>query len=171
MQISPWTASLMEELARVWREGWPTRAIGQRLTQLSGNVFSRNSCVGKAHRMGLPGRPSPIKRRHPITHRSSLDMLHYHSTRPSKTHTKSPRVIADKPQKPAESLGWRTSADHTCQYPLWDNQEKATQEFCPEKAVMRPVRRVVGDCAVLKHEPTSWCEKHFASCHVKTRPA
>lgn len=50
----PWTDALDETLRQLWAEGLTIRAIGKIIDR------SRNSVVGRAHRLGLPGRGSPI---------------------------------------------------------------------------------------------------------------
>jgi GcrA cell cycle regulator len=52
-----WTQAQADRLARDWKAGIPTAQIGKNVG------MSKFSVVGKAHRMGLPARPSPIKRR------------------------------------------------------------------------------------------------------------
>ncbi|MBR2033446.1 MAG: GcrA cell cycle regulator [Alphaproteobacteria bacterium] len=52
-----WTDEMVEDLKKMWQEGLTTGEIGKRL-----NV-SKNSIVGKVHRLGLSGRPSPIKKK------------------------------------------------------------------------------------------------------------
>lgn len=52
-----WTDKMVEDLRRMWKEGLTTGEIGRRLG------VSKNSIVGKVHRLGLSGRPSPIKRK------------------------------------------------------------------------------------------------------------
>lgn len=52
-----WTDEMVEELKRLWEEGVTTGEIGRRLN------ISKNSIVGKVHRLGLSGRPSPIKKK------------------------------------------------------------------------------------------------------------
>ena len=52
-----WTSKLIEDLVHLWGAGSSTAEIGRRLG------ISKNAVVGKAHRLGLPQRPSPIKRR------------------------------------------------------------------------------------------------------------
>jgi len=54
-----WPSDLEAALRRLWGEGHSTAEIGRRLG------VSKNAVVGKAHRMGLPDRPSPIRRRGP----------------------------------------------------------------------------------------------------------
>jgi GcrA cell cycle regulator len=49
-----WTDERLAELKKLWSEGLSISQIGEALG------VSRNSIAGKAHRMGLPKRPSPI---------------------------------------------------------------------------------------------------------------
>ncbi len=51
-----WDEERIAELERLWTEGYSTAEIGRRLD------ISKNAVVGKAHRLGLSSRPSPIKR-------------------------------------------------------------------------------------------------------------
>ena len=50
-----WTNEIIAQLTQLWMEGHSTAEIGRRLG------FSKNAIVGKARRVGLPGRPSPVK--------------------------------------------------------------------------------------------------------------
>ncbi|HXV24764.1 MAG TPA: GcrA family cell cycle regulator [Alphaproteobacteria bacterium] len=52
-----WTPERIEMLQSLWREGYSASAIAERL-----GGISRNAVIGKAHRLLLPSRPSPIKR-------------------------------------------------------------------------------------------------------------
>ncbi len=51
----PWTEITVTRLRALWNEGLKTVAIGAELG------LSKNAVVGKAHRLGLAARPSPIK--------------------------------------------------------------------------------------------------------------
>ncbi len=51
-----WTDEMVEQLKELWSQGVTTGEIGKRLG------ISKNSIVGKVHRLGLEGRPSPIKK-------------------------------------------------------------------------------------------------------------
>jgi GcrA cell cycle regulator len=51
-----WNDEKITRLKKLWSEGLTTGEIGKRLG------VSKNAVVGKAHRLGLKGRPSPIKR-------------------------------------------------------------------------------------------------------------
>ena len=52
----PWTDEKVSQLRELWDQGLPTSQIGRILD------FTKNAVVGKAHRIGLERRPSPIKR-------------------------------------------------------------------------------------------------------------
>ena len=51
-----WDNSKLKELEDLWMQGHPISKIGEMLG------VSRNSVAGKAHRMGLPKRNSPISK-------------------------------------------------------------------------------------------------------------
>ena len=51
-----WNEEAIERLRTLWAEGHSTAEIGRRM------VVSKNAVVGKAHRLGLVARPSPIRR-------------------------------------------------------------------------------------------------------------
>ena len=52
-----WTEQMVEDLKKMWDEGLTTGEIGKRLG------VSKNSIVGKVHRLQLIARPSPIKKK------------------------------------------------------------------------------------------------------------
>jgi GcrA cell cycle regulator len=51
-----WTAEAIDRLRGLWAEGHSTAEIGRRM------CISKNAVVGKAHRLHLSARPSPIRR-------------------------------------------------------------------------------------------------------------
>src|SRR5258708_21154970 len=51
-----WAEETIVRLRTLWDEGLSTAEIGRRLG------VSKNAVVGKAHRLDLPARPSPIRR-------------------------------------------------------------------------------------------------------------
>ena len=51
-----WDADAIGRLRYLWAEGHSTAEIGRRMN------ISKNAVVGKAHRLDLPARPSPIRR-------------------------------------------------------------------------------------------------------------
>lgn len=52
---SIWTPLLVDQLAALWKQGLSTAEIGRKLG------ISKNAVVGKAHRLSLAPRPSPLK--------------------------------------------------------------------------------------------------------------
>lgn len=55
-----WTDERIDTLKRMWNSGLTATQIAEEL----GGV-SRNAVIGKAHRLGLPARPSPVKPNEP----------------------------------------------------------------------------------------------------------
>jgi GcrA cell cycle regulator len=53
-----WTEERVNKLRELWGQGMSASEIAD----LLGNV-TRNAVIGKAHRLGLSGRPSPIKKK------------------------------------------------------------------------------------------------------------
>lgn len=53
-----WTDERIATLKKMWKEGKSAAEIAKTL----GKGVTRNAVIGKAHRMGLSGRPSPIKK-------------------------------------------------------------------------------------------------------------
>lgn len=52
-----WTDEMVVDLRKMWADGLTTGEIAKRLG------VSKNAIVGKVHRLGLSGRPSPIKKK------------------------------------------------------------------------------------------------------------
>ena len=50
-----WTAERIERLIALWEEGVTTAEIGRRIG------VTKNAVIGKAHRLALKARPSPLK--------------------------------------------------------------------------------------------------------------
>lgn len=99
-----WTDERIELLKTLWGEGLTTGEIGKRLG------VSKNAVVGKAHRLGLKGRPSPIKR-----------------TRKA--------AKPDKPEKPAEpAKAVMELQGPTCRWPFGDPREPGFH-FCGKPAL------------------------------------
>jgi hypothetical protein len=56
-RIDAWTPAEVETLTRLWTEGLTTERIAQHIPGRG-----RDAIIGKAHRLKLAPRPSPIKR-------------------------------------------------------------------------------------------------------------
>ena len=60
-----WNEESIERLRALWAEGHSTAEIGRRMN------ISKNAVVGKAHRLNLTARPSPIRRDGPAVPRAA----------------------------------------------------------------------------------------------------
>jgi GcrA cell cycle regulator len=56
-----WTDERIDTLRKMWEGGSTASQIAEELTGVS-----RNAVIGKAHRLGLQSRPSPVKPNEPI---------------------------------------------------------------------------------------------------------
>jgi len=63
-----WTDERVAELTRLWESGYSASAIGRLLG------VSKNAVVGKAHRLRLQSRPSPIRRDQRVPARRRVPM-------------------------------------------------------------------------------------------------
>jgi GcrA cell cycle regulator len=52
-----WTDERIDTLRQLWEQGLTAGQIAEKL----GEGLTRNAVIGKAHRLGLKGRPSPVK--------------------------------------------------------------------------------------------------------------
>lgn len=167
-----WTDEMVEDLRRMWKEGLTTGEIGKRLS------VSKNSIVGKVHRLGLSGRPSPIKKKEdssnadtPAPVKAEKAVKEEKAPTPAKvekqpkTETHAPKE--EKVEKIAKSdiiktdtrfdiykKGKTTLTDldnHTCRWPIGDPKDE-TFHFCGKKIK-------VGQ---------TYCEEHSAIAYVKT---
>ncbi|MBM3484479.1 MAG: global cell cycle regulator GcrA-like protein [Alphaproteobacteria bacterium] len=105
-----WTPERIAEVTRLWNQGLTTAEIGRLIG------MSKNAIVGKAHRLGLPPRPSPIKREARVA-------------RPMRSE---PRVV-ERPSPPPVQLVISTSGA-TCKWPIGHPGEPEFG-FCGQPAV------------------------------------
>ena len=143
-----WTDEVVEELRKMWDRGMTTGQIAKAL-----NV-TKNSIIGKVHRLCLTARPSPIKKA-PIKAEKAPN--------PTKTSAKSTKkeaapITDTAPATPkVEQCAEETNIplikldNHTCRWPLGDPRD---DDFC--------------FCG--KHIKTgqTYCEEHAAIAYVRT---
>ncbi|RME67195.1 MAG: global cell cycle regulator GcrA-like protein, partial [Alphaproteobacteria bacterium] len=102
-----WTDERIAKLRKLWDDGLSASQIAQKL----GNV-TRNAVIGKAHRLGLKARPSPVKQETP----------------PPKAAPKKPKSAA----KPAK-VTLLDLNERMCKWPIGHPGE-ADFHFCGKKA-------------------------------------
>lgn len=164
-----WTDEMVDRLRAMWAEGLTTGEIGKRLG------VSKNSIVGKVHRLGLSGRPSPIKKKEdaatdsaPTAEPKASKEKPAKELKPHKNKTEKsvpePAAKIDiktmeresEPQTAAaHTHGGKTMLtdldNHTCRWPLGDPKDE-NFHFCGRK-----VR--IGQ---------TYCDEHANIAYVKT---
>ncbi|MDD3445196.1 MAG: GcrA family cell cycle regulator, partial [Zavarzinia sp.] len=84
-----WTDERIATLRDLWEQGLSASQIAARL----GNI-TRNAVIGKVHRLGLSGRPSPVRAERPATAAPA----------PKPAEAPAPRVLAAVPAAPRHRL-------------------------------------------------------------------
>ena len=131
-----WTAEKIAQLTAEWLAGTPTVEIGLRMN------LSKNAVVGKAHRLNLPPRPSPI--RHGGVPRPAQPRRVAASTAtlpPLACVPNAVAIVAPKPPRPVKRAG-------TCCWPIGEPRAPGFR-FCE------------APCA------GSYCAEHSAIAFVK----
>lgn len=169
-----WTDEMVDQLREMWREGLTTGEIGRRLG------VSKNSIVGKVHRLGLSGRPSPIKKKEdpnapqeitatkpikeksketPIKEKTETKPIIKAEKAPAKEPEHKEKEVASAPKTevhaPSHHHYGKTNLteldNHTCRWPLGDPKDENFY-FCGKK-----VR--IGQ---------TYCDEHSSIAYVKT---
>lgn len=111
-----WTEEKVEQLKKLWAEGLTTGEIGRVLD------MSKNAVVGKAHRLGLESRPSPIKRDE--------------SSQARKDAVAAKKPVPAKNTKTTEEMVTLTDLTlHSCRWPIGDPKDKDFH-FCGKEAIL-----------------------------------
>lgn len=170
----------MRELRVLWAAGHSTAEIGRRLG------VSKNAVVGKAHRMDLGGRPSPIRR---STSKPDPDAIEMKANReiPKVTSLEpSPMVLALAPgaitppavEPPPSAVELFIRTAHVPASPK--------RAAAPPRLVAEPVNSPDGpvacqcqwfegkqkpwwQCMVPAVRGGVWCEEHYKEVYVKVR--
>lgn len=162
-----WTAAMIDSLTAYWNSGMVAAEIAAMMAREFRTPFTKNGVVGKAHRLRLAARPSPIRAKKsrpvPAAQQASASAPRVPKmARPRVTESSlnSPRPPKLSPAKvePLDGLGI-LSAEMTgrhCQWPLWGDDLPPLGE-----------RRHCG-CAVATGRP--YCEGHAAIAYVKIKP-
>lgn len=138
-----WTAEAIDQLRAYWAEGHSTAEIGRRMG------ISKNAVVGKAHRLNLDARPSPI-RREADGERAAAQPRR--TTPPARESAPLRRL--EQPSSPPAAVvrPFQRVSARTCCWPLG---EPGTPEF----------RFCSGDALTGK----PYCQEHASVAYVKAR--
>ena len=108
-----WTEAQIADMKRLWTAGQSTSQIGTVLG------VSKNAVIGKAHRLKLPARPSPI----------------CHSSAPKKPkRAPLPKQVRKIQRRPAFKPTRRSNGAPSCLWPIGDPGE-TDFHFCGGKTV------------------------------------
>jgi len=149
-----WSVETIHTLRALWAEGHSTAEIGRRMG------ISKNAVIGKAHRLSLPPRPSPIRREATAAPRPAMPR---HTT-PRITLPRPAALVAPRPviTAPAPAPTPRPVAPVVRAFPrlgartcCWPIGEPGTPEF----------RFCTGEAMLGK----PYCTEHAAVAYVKAR--
>lgn len=152
-----WNDEAITKLRVLWAEGHSTAEIGRRMG------VSKNAVVGKAHRLGLTARPSPIKRdgeksprrRQPKRAQANTLPVLAAAMTPVAEPEPPPRLVVERPQPvllravPTPRPGARVTP---CCWPIGEPGTRSFH-FC--------------DVNAIAGKP--YCEDHSALAYVKVR--
>jgi GcrA cell cycle regulator len=148
-----WSAEAIERLKALWAEGHSTAEIGRRMG------ISKNAVVGKAHRLNLSARPSPIRReaagqRPAATPRAPrAPAAAPRTTLPAPVVVAAPVLVAPRPPAPSVVRAFpRLGAARSCCWPIG---EPGTPEF--------------RFCSAEASNGKPYCTEHAAVAYVKAR--
>lgn len=150
-----WTDEMVEGLKKMWKQGLTTNEIAKNLG------VSKNSIVGKVHRLNLTARPSPIKKKEEATNAKSASAaiapeIPAPTAKPLK---KAATVSVNADAKPAgfEKTSGSSAClklteldNHTCRWPIGDPRD---DNFC--------------FCGKKIRSGQTYCEEHAAMAYVK----
>jgi GcrA cell cycle regulator len=126
-----WSTERIEQLRSLWRDGLSASQIAAVL-----GGITRNAVIGKAHRLGLTGRPSPIKNRGagPVRPRPPRRPRTERLPAAPRVAAAPVRRVVEPPPPPVEledmpGATILTLTDRICKWPIGDPRD-AEFHFC-----------------------------------------
>ncbi len=143
-----WTDEMIDGLRKMWKQGLTTNEIAKQLG------VSKNSIVGKVHRLNLTARPSPIKKKEDASPDSQKTAQESTDTKTVvKKITINPVEIKTTMPAAGKDSGCLKLTDldnHTCRWPMGDPRD---DNFC--------------FCGKKVRSGQTYCEEHSAIAYVK----
>lgn len=121
-----WTDEQVEELKHLWDKGLTTGEIGKALG------VSKNAVVGKAHRLGLNSRPSPIRRGEDENTAGTNTPARQPSEKKKAAKSAPGKKAAEKEKKKLFTVNDLTSS--SCRWPIGDPKDEDFH-FCGKEAL------------------------------------
>tara|TARA_B100001123_G_scaffold428866_1_gene546484 strand:+ start:483 stop:950 length:468 start_codon:yes stop_codon:yes gene_type:complete len=138
-----WNEQNVARLRELWDQGLPTSQIGKLLG------FTKNAVVGKAHRVGLERRPSPIRRT---------------AVKPDRKKARSPimpKLNFENNQPPKQDLNYKSSNGAVIRSPFATNQTRGC-----EWPIGHPDEKNFHFCSKERFHDKSYCLEHCAIAYV-----
>jgi GcrA cell cycle regulator len=151
-----WDEAAIAKLSAAWEQGLSTAEIGRQMG------ISKNAVVGKAHRLNLTSRPSPIRRAGERTPRRRLPRRIVGPTLPALTGSATP-MPAEAPAAPAAE---RAPPPLLRSVPAARPGTRVTPCCWP---IGEPGTRSFRFCDVDAMTGKPYCEEHAALAYVKVR--
>ena len=158
-----WTDKMVEDLKNLWQTGLTTSEIAKKLG------VSKNSIVGKVHRLSLSGRPSPIKKKEetqkikvktPKKNKLSQEKeekfsvqqedLLFDTENEIKIDVVSEVIVPVENGSSEENVRLTDLDNHTCRWPIGDPRDE-NFHFCGKKV----------------RTGQTYCEEHSSIAYVK----
>jgi GcrA cell cycle regulator len=119
-----WSSERIEQLRSLWQDGLSASQIAANL-----GGITRNAVIGKAHRLGLTGRPSPIKnrpvgiarpkpQRRPRVERPAVPRVAAASAPVHVHRAEPPQPVVEIDDGPGATI--LTLTDRVCKWPIGD---------------------------------------------------
>ncbi|CAK7192312.1 hypothetical protein COMNV_00505 [Commensalibacter sp. Nvir] len=169
MEIMEWNEKAVARLRELWLQGLSTAEIGRHL-----NV-TKNAVVGKVHRLGLEGRPSPIRKPRVKNSKEEADLKQ--NSKPSEKEIKPSKTGQDQYIKQA-----RSEKKNDLKNRLTDKIKKPKIEFVaieetPKKRPYTECCWPIGDpgtkgfhfCGAPAIPGKPYCLEHIQIAYVKLR--
>lgn len=161
-----WTDDMINDLKKMWKKGLTTNEIAKELG------VSKNSIVGKVHRLNLISRPSPIKKKDEKPKKTTSTCKKTIDKAPKQEPEAKSEVAVSKVQKtPVTKTPVQTEVkssepkfhkntciqlsdldSHTCRWPIGDPKDdnfcfcgrhvKAGQTYCEEHSALAYVKPI-----------------------------
>ena len=145
-----WTDRMVEELKSLWQTGLTTSEIAKKLG------VSKNSIVGKVHRLSLSGRPSPIRKKEETKKTKPIKIKRAEKKadpEPIENEVMEEKALPEKPlkeEKKSDIVRLTDLDNHTCRWPLGDPKDE-NFHFCGKKT----------------RTGQTYCDEHSAIAYVK----
>ena len=146
-----WTEQMVEDLRQMWLEGLTANEIAKKLG------VSKNSIVGKVHRLCLTARPSPIKKKEETEEPKKTAQKQVIETineefLPEIEEEETLEIEEISAPKPSKVNGVKlvNLDSHTCRWPIGDPRD---EDFC--------------FCVKKVRAGQTYCDEHAAMAYVK----